>query len=968
MNSSNSVSGASPSIAPPTRSFQVLLADGTRHRVTCGDLAIQLRQERTAALKRLRQARAEAIAGVADRVADGRIRREFEAGERAMDAAIRRLSKQVRVKPEKKRHPPVVRRSLTTQRNTGHGGLVLARRGQHPSALARRDRLNREGIMLRIRYVRAGGKHAAPGCLRRHWFYIAREAAVTLDTEGNPIVLGNLGETSEEIADGLDLQEQLLRAMRKNAKLSFRMIGAFPYGLPVDARREVLQRIGDGIFGARGLPWTGAAHDADAAAKVDNPHFHLDYAALPMARQADGSYIVSNDLRTDLDGQEGLRFIRHMVAQVMTEVAQEYGLDRTFTALSYRERGMDREGGEHIGQEGTAAHRRGEHVAAIERNDARRWLSESRERARRARERLEALELLKRAIAADAECPSLPMIPADVLVAAFIDEPVAPALPVSPDLAKSVQKGPAPQVPGPPETLAALAAAAPDINRASVKPFAAVPEAPAISATMPSIIDVADKALPEVAVLPLCYTVPIAPQIGPPPTFIAVGQSTPSLPLANGLFDISPEAPRFETPPSATALPRIPEMATINAVVPNIAFTAPAMTDLPAVIDISNLIPAPVLPMQGDITIVLLPAAVSSITPCPAIYSISVPTAPVLGVSTASLTHISGSAPLISSPPVVHDIGVVAPMIVALPPLVIIEDRAPLLVQVEVLHVISAAGDRIDAPPALVAVGKHLTIAEQMPPLSAVGQAAGPVPGMELALWKIGYAVAKNAEDDAIEQRLREATKRDAERSFAESRIALDQLFWAIREERHYVAAENGGRVVEPDLLARFGLTCDDVASNDVQRRLAAIAANQTSELSQIGTYVRESPNMVVKIGNHWVLAENAPEDMQDLVKAWCNDRWLQNALARVAATVFKPDSAQHNDIAAPRDVAGVAWLQARHSRENALARWDKVEQLERVGMERPGEPLARPGQATVEGVPPIARRYPGIAGSGLGD
>lgn len=260
--------------------------------------------------------------------------------------------------------------------------------------------------MLRIRYVRAGGKHASPGCLRRHWFYIAREAAVTLDSDGEPILLGNLGDTIDDFAEGVALQEQVLRATRKNAKLGFRMVGAFPYDFPVDARREVLQRIGDELFGQRGLPWSGAAHDADPAAEVDNPHFHLDYGLLPMARQPDGSYIVSNDLRTDLDGQEGLRFIRHMVAHVMTDVAHEYGLERTFTALSYRERGMDREGGEHVGQEATAAQRRGDYVASVARNEAKRRRDEVREKARKARERLDALERLKRAIAIARRMPN----------------------------------------------------------------------------------------------------------------------------------------------------------------------------------------------------------------------------------------------------------------------------------------------------------------------------------------------------------------------------------------------------------------------------------------------------------------------------------------------------------------------------------------------------------------------------------
>lgn len=405
MKSSISTTGASPSVAPPTRSFNVLLADGSRLRVTSRDLAAQLRQERSATLKRLRQARAEALADVADRISEARIRREFEAGEREMDAAIRRLSKMVRVKPEPRRRSASPRSSPSTQTKAGHARIVFTQRTA--SALARRDRLGREGIMLHSRYVRAGGKHASPGCLRRHYRYIARLAAVTRGSDGEPIVLGNMGATDDEVANALDLQEQVLRGMRKNAKLGFRMIGAFPYGLPVDARRKVLQRLGEELFGARDLPWTAAAHDADPGAKVDNPHFHLDYGLLPMAQQPDGSVIVSNDLRTDLDGQDGLRFIRHSVARVMTEVAYEYGLDRRFTALSYRERGMNHEGGEHVGQEGTAAHRRGEHVAAIARNEAKQRLGEARQKLKRARERVDALERLKRAIRAISAAPSV---------------------------------------------------------------------------------------------------------------------------------------------------------------------------------------------------------------------------------------------------------------------------------------------------------------------------------------------------------------------------------------------------------------------------------------------------------------------------------------------------------------------------------------------------------------------------------
>jgi hypothetical protein len=138
-----------------------------------------------------------------------------------------------------------------------------------------------------------------------------------------------------------------------------------------------------------------------------------------MERQSGGSFIAANERPTDLDSQEGLRFIRHQVARILTEVAQEHGLDRTFTALSYRDRGMDLEGSEHVSQQGTASHRAGHHVASIARNHVRRRCDDARERAREARKRLEALEQLKQAIEREttavldmSEAPFLMLAPA----------------------------------------------------------------------------------------------------------------------------------------------------------------------------------------------------------------------------------------------------------------------------------------------------------------------------------------------------------------------------------------------------------------------------------------------------------------------------------------------------------------------------------------------------------------------------
>jgi hypothetical protein len=582
MNSSNSSHRPKASRAHPTPSFLVILDDGTRHRVSDREFARQMSQARTATLKRLRQSRAEALAAVADKIENERIRRDFEAAERKLDAAIRRFHKRVRVQPEPRRRAPAARKRKSIVAGTGHSGLVMKVRQQAASALARPDGAGREGMMLRIRYVRAGGQHAAIGCVVRHWRYIARVAAVTLDSDGKPILLGNLGDSTAELddfieqtAEGLAVQEKVLRAMRKNAKLGFRMVGAFPYGLPVAARREVLQRIGDEIFGVRGLGWSGAAHDADSGADIDNPHFHLDYTLLQIERQADGSYIVSNELRTDLDGQEGLRFIRHQVARIMTEVAREYGLDRTFTALSYRERGMDRGGGEHVGQQGTAAQRQGHHVAAVARNEARRRRDDARQRARAARERIAALEQLKRAIEEEAaRVPSLPVLP-DIVVTDASPSPIGSAMPAQSIVTKV---DPMPRIAVPED----------------VPMLPLPPEAPLIPSVLRTVFDTRPVSLssippaPSLTPVPAAFSlgiaVPIVSKIGvavpavpEPPALVSIRKAPPSLRRIDAMHDIRSSPPTFDVPPKLTKLGKNMSMIAAVPAVYRIGNAAPNM-------------------------------------------------------------------------------------------------------------------------------------------------------------------------------------------------------------------------------------------------------------------------------------------------------------------------------------------------------------------------------------------------------
>lgn len=886
MKSSISATGASPSVARPTRSFNVLLADGSRFRVTCRDLAAQLRQERTAVLRRLRQARAEALADVADRISEARIRREFEAAEREMDVAIRRLSKQVRIKPERPRASPSGRSPRARPVSTGHSGVTITR--HTTSALARRDRLGREGMMLRIRYVRAGGRHASPGCLRRHYRYI--------------------GDTVDQVVGVLDLQEQVLRATRKNAKLGFRMVGAFPYGLPVDARRAILQRIGDEVLGERGLPWTAAAHDADPGASVDNPHFHLDYSLLPTELQADGSIVVSNDLRTDLDGQEGLRFIRHSVARVMTEVAREYGLDREFTALSYRERGMDCEGGEHVGQEGTAAHRRGEHVASIARNEARQRLAQARERARRARGRLDVLERLRRAITAAPAAPELASVPTGISEAEAVTLPPAPAVaepdcmtdagvtkpalrvatvdvgatlpipPAEPDVGKGPQIGASI-----PEVTPYALTLVPGVARASSSAAAAVVVSP---------IGDTGAAIPTMHAVPtFAAPMPPAPVVDPASVCIGAGdgagthRDTPLTKVPPFIHDaevrsapIMPVAPSLILPPVAPTAThhtiengtRIPASAPTVASTPmvgSLAAASKAITVPPQTIDLEAWAP-PVARMESVPAVGAAGVSMAMMPSVPPLVA-SPPRAPAMAPVPASATMRAPSPPLDDHVVDIVIVASAAPESAAAPTLAIVAAAPEIVIGVAVRAIVGseapttsiapidelprnpapriaaiglAGADTMGAPPiidvpAAVAIGNPAPVVAMPPAITRIGSAIRVPTVAEPVIRRLRKAASSEAEERKTEQRIREVLEREEARrrdaaAHETGQQDITAALEALRRHDEWMRQDDDGLYTVSDAALRVtGLSRADIAIPEVQAALEAIGIEQVERL-----------------------------------------------------------------------------------------------------------------------------------------
>ncbi|KQN80538.1 hypothetical protein [Sphingomonas sp. Leaf62] len=194
----------------------------------------------------------------------------------------------------------------------------------------------------------------------------------------------------------------------------------------------------------------------------------------------------------------------------------------------------------------------------------------------------------------------------------------------------------------------------------------------------------------------------------------------------------------------------------------------------------------------------------------------------------------------------------------------------------------------------------------------------------------------------------------------------VEDLLAAIAGERHYLAREQGVPIVEPRLLARFGLSPTDVAGDDVRKRIAGLADRQAAEVSQIAIHLQTSPHDLVPDGDGWRLVDDAPPSIRMLVAAWRNDATIQQALGRAVAA--RPVEAPARSVAEPVGTQpGAAWRRARASRDRAMAAGDAIERRDGNGLTQPGRRIARPGAEETARASPVARRFRGLPDLGLG-
>ena len=284
--------------------------------------------------------------------------REVERGIRAYWAVLRL---KVRVRPAKSGASPRAKK-LKLGRLGSIGGIGLA---SYRGAII--DSCGRRGVFQSVKYY--GARRTRFGVGKRMVVYITRNDGVEYDAHGNGVIMSNVGATPDEIGCAFELLEVANRSARGNSKLMLSMIVGLPHDVPVEARKEILERFCDQAFDLFDLPYCAALHTPSEEGDQRNYHAHILFSFRPMRKTGDHEWEVGRELLTEHDCKEQFFELRKRFAEIMTQVVQDHGKGkREYTHLSNTERGLKAEPQEGLDAALTAIVRRGGEVDRNERN------------------------------------------------------------------------------------------------------------------------------------------------------------------------------------------------------------------------------------------------------------------------------------------------------------------------------------------------------------------------------------------------------------------------------------------------------------------------------------------------------------------------------------------------------------------------------------------------------------------------
>lgn len=237
------------------------------------------------------------------------------------------------------------------------------------------------------------------GAAKANWEYECRGEAVLRDFDGEPVIISNMGDDWLEIGTAWQCLEDA--SIRKNAKIQTRVTAPFDADASHEEKLAALEHFARTVLKPLNLPYSMVIHEPSPDGDQRNFHAHISFSLRPMRRIEPYSWEVADEVRGELDGKAGVQILRHLWAHSMTEAANEAGRVMQYTGLGAGARGLDHETGEHIGEALMAMARRGQNVAALERNRIKAERNTFRSRMRDLDKKIEALSVVRDAVFKD---------------------------------------------------------------------------------------------------------------------------------------------------------------------------------------------------------------------------------------------------------------------------------------------------------------------------------------------------------------------------------------------------------------------------------------------------------------------------------------------------------------------------------------------------------------------------------------
>lgn len=792
-----------------------------------------------ASAKAFSKKKLDAASRAIERKSDRDIDRAIEAGDRETARAIRRLRKQeretdrsiasffrrrirtkVRSTSQIKHKPPKSKRSIWPSRSHAlpkYDGPI-------------RDKFNRRGVFFRSRYY--SSRTAKPGVSKRVTTYIYRGSA--LDENGSPMFRTNVGLTIDEAVCGLDHLEQVNRSAQKNAKVLNHAVLAMDHRWTPEQMLEVGERWSEERFGQYGLPYVVSLHEPPPDGDERNWHLHVIWSWRPLERVGDHEWLVGENLRTELDGAQGMWMLRERLAALMTEMSFEAGDADVYTPLSYAARGLPVIPQIHLDEGRTRRAREGEVVEANEENHDRvvRSIAAMTDEELRAEDaRLARLQEIAKSVAARfARTFTPPTIPSIGLRTATLTVAMGAIDTRGLNLAKSV--------PG-----ALVVNAAPERTTTTLRLSQASVEGLAESGTR----KFANLRIPKPTAVPLPRITPITVDCGVLSS-MSFARTFP-MPRA-GVAPVAPIPVKF-TSATLTLPPRVRGLPLANS---------SAIRTLPSEMHTAFTR----LPVKGAARRVWRFAKASA--------------APVLPV-TARFAPATFIVPRGQS---------AVPLARTIPSALSPPSRDPgQFTSVLRLSIPAKATGQF--------IAKAIPTAP-LPPVHKrfAPESVANLPSVQRASWpfiaastfdNIRMAISRASNAATAEDRQEKDARNGAEQKQQVDARARELLFDSLATKRRLIVQGKNDRWTVPgDLVERAGLSADRVEKPAFQQHLQQEAARQRHELGSIATFLAPAPGeRLIRANAGWRLDDDAPDVLREVVFGWRDDPAVQEAFKQFA-------------------------------------------------------------------------------------